>query len=65
MIPSVSDKKAYFSRAQPPPGCTLSSTRTGSIPGEAGESNMVWEQEMMFSQLVKRSPWWAPDNLLQ
>ena len=35
-------------------------TRGGTL-----ESNMVWEQEMMFSQLVKRSPWWAPDNLLQ
>ena len=43
MIPSTVTN-AYFSRAQPPSGCTLS-TRTGSIPGEAGESNKVWEQE--------------------
>ena len=43
-------------------------TWTGSIPWEGGQSNKVWEDlkwmnvEMMFSQLVKQSPWWSADN---
>ena len=64
MIPSVSDKKPIFQGHNLPQVAHYHLHVQGQYQG-GRESNKVWEQEMMFSQLVKRSPWWAPDNLLQ
>ena len=76
VIPSTSNKSLFFKGTKEysigltPSGCTLSltCTWTGSIPWKGGQSNKVWEElkwmnvEMMFSQLVKQSPWWSADN---
>ena len=66
MIPSTSNKKPIFQGHNLPQVAHYHLHVQGKYQGrQTWESNKVWVQEMMFSQLVKRSPWWATDNLLQ